>query len=55
MIFSTETEYSRLWIEKNPVLFASSFLQFLDDHPMDAWKLSINRTAGFVTIKATKI
>ncbi len=48
-----EIETSKLWAELYPTLFTAKMLAFLEAHPSEFWKLSIEQTGGFFTVRAT--
>jgi len=47
-----EIEYSKVWVEHNPLLFSHQFVHFLEQHPSDSWNISLEQTKGNFIIKA---
>jgi hypothetical protein len=51
-ITNAQIEFSKLWVEDNPALFAKSVSDFLAEHDADAWELGARQTKGFFTLEA---
>ena len=53
MTTQRETEYSKLWAEKNPGLFTANLLAFIEQHPQAFWDFVMTQTKGFFVLRAT--
>ena len=51
-ITNAEIEFSKLWMQDNPALFAKSVRDFLAEHDANAWELGARQTKGFFTLEA---
>lgn len=49
---SAEIEFSKLWAQDNPALFAKAVNDFLSGHDADEWELAARQTKGFFTLEA---